>query len=228
MVLIGHSQGTRMLRQLLRERIEPDQAAAARLVSAVLVGGDVVVPRGGDIGGDFRSVPLCRARDQIRCVLAWSTYGQTPPANARYGVTPTTPEAAPVPYGPEYEIACVNPASLARNDELALHTLLRSDVRPGAVGLADLAPALGPTPMAGTPWLRPAQRYRAQCTHIGEAHVLLVRPEPGAPAIGPFPNPDWGLHVAEMALALGDTVDIVGAQIAAYRKREGTPALSDH
>src|SRR5690606_25298602 len=109
-VLIGHSQGTRMLRQLLRERIEPDPVADARLVSAVLVGGNVVVPRGADVGGDFRTVPLCRRTDQTHCVLAWSTFGQTPPADARYGVTPTTAEAEPVPYGPGYETACVNPA----------------------------------------------------------------------------------------------------------------------
>ncbi|WP_280505505.1 DUF3089 domain-containing protein [Nocardia farcinica] len=225
-VLIGHSQGTRMLRQLLRERIEPDRAALSRLISAVLIGGDVVVPRGADVGGDFRSVPLCRERGQTGCALAWSSYGQPPPATARYGVTPATPEAMPVPYGPGYEIACVNPASLARNEEATLHTLLRSDVRPGAVGLGELAPALGPTPTAGTPWLRPAQRYRAKCTHIGPAHVLMVRPEEGAPAPAPFPDPDWGLHTADLALTLGDTVDLVGAQIAAYRTREGALTAS--
>lgn len=217
-VLIGHSQGTRLLRQLLRERIEPEEKADRRIVSAVLVGGNVVVPRGSDVGGDFRGIPLCRKRDQIHCVLAWSAFGRTPPADARYGIVPTTPEAEPAPYGPGYEIACVNPASPDRNAEVALHTLLRSDVRPGAVGLGELTPQLGPPPTAPTPWLRPAQRYRAQCTHTGDAHVLMVRPEPGAPALSPFPNPAWGLHVADMALPLGDIVDMVTVQIAAYQR----------
>jgi len=225
-VLIGHSQGTRMLRQLLRERIEPDEKADKRIVSAVLVGGNVVVPRGGEVGGDFRRMPLCRKRDQIHCVLAWSAFGETPPANARYGIVPTTPAAEPAPYGPDYEIACVNPASPERNTEVALHTLLRSDVRPGAVGLAELAGPLGPPPTAPTPWLRPAQRYRAHCAHTGGGHVLMVRPGPGAPALGPFPDPGWGLHVAEMSLTLGDTVAMVAAQIAAYQRQVDTRAAS--
>jgi len=218
-VLIGHSQGTRMLRQLLRERIEPNPAADARLVSAVLIGGNVVVPRGADVGGDFRSVPLCRRADQTHCVLAWSAFGRTPPPAARYGVTPTTAEADPAPFGPGYEIACVNPASPQHNAEVPLHTLLRSSLFPGVLGLADIVSHRGLPPTADTPWLRPAQRYRARCAHVGNAHVLLVRPEPGTPELGPFPDPGWGLHSADIALALGDIVDMVGSQIAVYQRR---------
>ncbi|WP_067855798.1 DUF3089 domain-containing protein [Nocardia shimofusensis] len=220
-VLIGHSQGTRMLRQLLRERIEPDPAVGARLVSAVLVGGNVVVPRGADIGGDFQTVPLCRRADQTHCVVAWSAFGRTPPPDARYGVTPTTAEADPAPFGPGYEIACVNPASPQHNAEVRLHTLMRSTLFPGVLGLGDIVSHRGLPPTADTPWLRPAQRYRARCTRTGNAHVLLVRPEPGTPELGPFPTPGWGLHSADVTLALGDTVEMVGTQIAAYRQRLG-------
>ncbi|WP_067657717.1 DUF3089 domain-containing protein [Nocardia harenae] len=209
-VLIGHSQGTRMLRQLLRERIEPDPAVNARLVSAVLAGGNVVVPRGADVGGDFRTVPLCRERAQTHCALAWSLFGEAPPADSRYGVTPTTPEAAPQPYGPGYEVACVNPAAPGSTDEVALHTLVRTGTAPQALGTA--------LPVPSTPWLRPTQRYRAQCAHVGGAHVLLARPEPGAPPLGPFPDPGWGLHVADLTLPLGDAVDTVAAQISAYQR----------
>ncbi|MFC8044685.1 DUF3089 domain-containing protein [Nocardia sp. NPDC057353] len=210
-VLIGHSQGTRMLRQLIRERIEPDPAVNARLVSAVLAGGNVVVPRGADVGGDFRTVPLCRERAQTHCVLAWSIFGAEPPADARYGTTPTTPEATPRPYGPGYEVACVNPAAPGSTEQVPLHTLLRTGAAPQALNVVLPTPA--------TPWLRPAQRYRGQCAHIGTAHVLLAEPEPGAPPLPPVPDPGWGLHVVDLTLPLGDAVATVAAQIGAYQRR---------
>lgn len=203
-VLIGHSQGTRMLRQLLRERIEPDAAVNARLVSAVLAGGNVVVPRGADVGGDFRTVPVCRGREQTHCVLAWSAFHEPPPADSRYGRAATTPEATPAPYGDGYEIACVNPADPAGDADVAVRTLVRA----GYAGFV----------VAATPWLQPAERYQARCERTGGAHVLLVRPEPGAPELPAVPDPGWGLHVADLNLVLGDTVDMVGAQIAAYQR----------
>ncbi|HLS75867.1 MAG TPA: DUF3089 domain-containing protein [Nocardia sp.] len=217
-VLIGHSQGTRMLRQLLRERIEPDPAANARLVSAVLVGGNVVVPRGADAGGDFHTVPLCRRTGQTHCVIAWSAFGQAPPPDARYGVTPTTAEADPQPFGPGYEIACVNPAFPQGDAEVPLHTLTRSALFPGIFGLGDAGRG-GLPPAADTPWLRPAERYLGRCARIGDAHVLLVRPEPDAPALSAFPDPGWGLHAADITLPLGDVVAMVGTQIETYRQR---------
>ncbi len=49
-VLIGHSQGTRVLRQLVTEEIDPKPAARRRLVSALLMGGNVLVKKGRDVG----------------------------------------------------------------------------------------------------------------------------------------------------------------------------------
>ena len=79
-VLIGHSQGTRMLRRLIREEIDPSPAARAKLVSAVLLGGNVTVRRGEVIGGDFQNVPGCTAPGQVGCVIAYHTFNQTPAA----------------------------------------------------------------------------------------------------------------------------------------------------
>ena len=49
-VLIGHSQGSAMLEQLIKERIDPQPGAAQTLVSAILLGGNVLVPEGKDRG----------------------------------------------------------------------------------------------------------------------------------------------------------------------------------
>src|SRR5215208_4931808 len=50
-VLIGHSQGSGMLEQLIRQKIDRSKAARGRLVSAILLGGNVTVKQGSNVGG---------------------------------------------------------------------------------------------------------------------------------------------------------------------------------
>ncbi len=50
-VLIGHSQGSFVLRQLVAKEIDPKPAARRKLISAVLLGGDVTLKKGRDAGG---------------------------------------------------------------------------------------------------------------------------------------------------------------------------------
>ena len=83
--LIGHSQGTYHLQRLIRRRIDGNAALRRRLVSAVLLGGNVTVRKGSDRGGVFRHVPTCRRATQLSCVLAFSTFNETPPADAIFG-----------------------------------------------------------------------------------------------------------------------------------------------
>ncbi|MFI2280515.1 DUF3089 domain-containing protein [Nocardia beijingensis] len=216
-VLLGHSQGARMLRQLLRDEIEPQQAVRDRILSAILLGGNVVVPKNGDVGGDFQYLPLCRGEQQTRCVLAWQTFGATPPPDSRFGRNPMTPEPLPRPYGPDYEIACTNPASLRDNDSRIASTVLRIAPIPSPLG-AELALRHGPSAVAApTPWLVPAEKYRLQCVRDGEATALLATPEPGSPELYAVPDATWGLHLTDVEIALGDLVRIVAAQISADR-----------
>lgn len=215
-VLIGHSQGARMLRQLIREEIEPQQAVRDRILSAILLGGNVVVPKDGDVGGDFQYLPLCRSERQTRCVLAWQTFGATPPADSRFGRNPITPEPLPRPYGQDYEIACTNPVSLDRNESRTAATVLRVSPVPSPLGV-ELALRQGPSAVvAPTPWLIPAERYRLQCVRSGDATALMATPEPGSPELYAVPDATWGLHLTDVEIALGDLVRIVTSQISAY------------
>ena len=84
-VLIGHSQGTFHLRDLLRQEIEPHRAQRRRLVSALLLGGNVTVAAGRDTGGDLGSLRACRSASQTRCVIAFSTFEGSVPAGAAFG-----------------------------------------------------------------------------------------------------------------------------------------------
>src|SRR5206468_3175170 len=81
-VVIGHSQGSYILAELIRQEID-GKAIESRLVSAILAGMTLAVPRGKDVGGTFQHVPLCRTASQIGCVITYASYRSTvpPPEN---------------------------------------------------------------------------------------------------------------------------------------------------
>jgi len=101
-VLIGHSQGAFLLRELVAKAIDPHAALRRRLVAAILLGGNVLVRRGSDVGGDFKHIPACLHPGQLGCVIAFSTFDQTPPANSFFGRAPAGKQ-----------VLCTNPAALS-------------------------------------------------------------------------------------------------------------------
>lgn len=205
-VLIGHSQGTGMLRRLIKERIDPDAALRSRMLSALLTGGSVAVPKGKTVGGDFSSTPICTRAGQIHCVISYATFGEKPPASTFFGKTSL---------GPQYEAACTNPASLAKNKRSELTSYVRGTPIPGTLG-AVASMVYGKVPTAKTPWLRPKDRYTAKCVTSGKAHVLRVWPIGKSKQLQPGPSASWGLHLLDINLPLGNLVKIVRAQAKAY------------
>ena len=77
-VLIGHSQGSGVLTQLIRNEID-GKPIQSRIVSALLLGTNVAVPKGKDVGGAFKNLPLCRAADQTGCVITYVSFRSTIP-----------------------------------------------------------------------------------------------------------------------------------------------------
>jgi hypothetical protein len=218
-VLIGHSQGTAMLRQLMRDVIDTRPKVRRRIVSALLLGGNVLVRKGRTRGGDFAHIGLCTRPAQFGCVVAFSTFEDPPPDNTRFGKSPAEDiTGAGLPFGPKYEVACTNPASLDANAATPLTTLLRSEPFPGVLGVVLDMMYGGPPPTADTPWLQPGERYTAKCEHVNDAHVLMVSPIGDARHLNGAPTPDWGLHLADANLPLGDLVKLVGRQSKAYRR----------
>ena len=67
-VFIGHSQGAAMLIDLLRAQVDPSRTLRKRMVSAIILGGNVQVPAGSDVGGSFQHIPTCRSAtaDRVR------------------------------------------------------------------------------------------------------------------------------------------------------------------
>src|SRR5215510_14185636 len=102
-VLVAHSQGSFILDELIRKEID-GKPVQSKMVSAILLGVTLSVPRGKDVGGSFQHVPLCRSTSQTGCVITYSSFRSTvpPPANTRFGKVTT----------PDLIAACTNPARL--------------------------------------------------------------------------------------------------------------------
>jgi hypothetical protein len=200
-VLIGHSQGARTLTALLAKRIEKSEEARSRLVSALLLGGDVTVAKGSDTGGSFAQVPACRVPAQTGCVVAYSAYGATPPPDAVFGRAREAGE----------QVLCTDPSRLA-GDDGSLHPYLPGASLAAAGALASAVPDV-PTGFAAYPG-----QLAGECRVAGPVSYLHVTRAPGARLpVSPQPlGPRWGLHNGDVNLALGDLVEVVRRQVAAY------------
>jgi hypothetical protein len=190
-VLLGHSQGAQDLTRLLAERIEGDPLLRPRLVSALLIGGEVTVPVGEDVGGSFATVPACRAVDQTGCVVAYNSFAATPPDFALFGRG-----------GFGQEVLCVNPAAPS-GGSATLTPYLPTDTRPEF----------------DTPFVTAESAVTGECRTEGNLSWLEVDVDPALglaeAAAGADLGPAWGLHVGDVNLALGDLVTLVRAQIEA-------------
>ena len=203
-VLIGHSQGARMLTELVASEIDPDPELRGHLVSALIVGGNVMVASSRDVGGDFQNVPACRSADQTGCVVAYSAFNQTPPADSRFGKVGAGSRAGE-PTKENMEVLCVNPASLS-----------------GGSGLLKTYFYLEATASAPERWEAFLDLYTGRCESSGGINWLQVDPTNIASdkrvAVSQTLGPTWGLHLYDVNLALGNLVDLVRQQAAVFSR----------
>jgi len=193
-VLIGHSQGSTELTSLIQEEID-GKALRARLVSALLLGGAVTTAPGQDAHGTFATIPACRAADQTGCVVAYNTYPTTPPASALFGRS--TPSRAAL---------CTNPGALGGGPALLTPYFPVDQVN---------APALAPVT---TPFVGLTDAVTAECRSTSTAGWLQATASAPreAPLLRETLGPAWGLHRIDVTVALGDLVELVGRQAAAF------------
>jgi hypothetical protein len=216
-VLIGHSQGSGLLIQLVKREID-GKPVQARLVSVILAGARLQVPVGKDVGGDFKSIPLCHAADQTGCAINFASFraDSPPPANSRFGVSA----------GPGLEAACVNPAALGGGSG-PLFAYLASGADAIVADAAPPKPWTDPPVAITTPFVEAPGLLTAECQNDGTHTYLAIttRADPAGHRVNEITGDvvvmghvlkDWGLHLIDMNLAMGDLVGIVGAQGQAY------------
>ena len=124
--------------------------------------------------------------------------------------------------------ACTNPAALGGGSG-ALHAYLSSEGRT-ITGLSPAPPWVVPARPVATPWISVPGLLTARCTSNEHATFLevTVNGNPSDPRTddisGDLGAPgrvatDWGLHLIDVNLAMGNLVDIVGQQAKAWLAR---------
>ncbi|HXY28321.1 MAG TPA: DUF3089 domain-containing protein [Acidimicrobiales bacterium] len=205
-VFLGHSQGAAMLIRLLASQVDPNPTLRARTVVAILAGGNVTVPVGKTVGATFRHLRLCTAVAQTGCVIAYSSFPSPPPADSDFG---RPGQGVSLQSGQRatngVQVACVNPAALEG----------------GVAGLDPYfltATSAPPPPPVATPWVTYPDLYSASCQQAGGATWLQVNTltVAGRPVVTESLGPDWGYHVDDVNLALGNLVDDVRAEEVAF------------
>ena len=216
-VLIGHSQGTLHLIQLIAREIETNPTVAARMKLAVLAGYNVLVPHGKLVGGDFRKTPLCSAPGQTGCVVAWTSYRErnVPPAGAIFGIADR----------PGMTVACVNPARPGSRNWVELDSYWPANLPYSVPGGRISWSTEGPPP---TPWVRTEGLASGRCVNGGPRGYFSVRTNAdpndkrtdrigGEVGIAGLFIPGWGMHLADISLVQGDLIRLVGEMGAARR-----------
>jgi len=219
-VLIGHSQGALLLKQLIKEQIDPNPALRKQMVSAVLLGGNVLVPKGKTVGGDFQNIPSCQVAWQTHCVVAYSSFLKEPPEGADFGRVSSPLLGATITEEQikDDEVLCVNPTLLVQGNQAGpLFPYESTTPFPGFLGeLKDIR-----APSAPTPWVSTPGQYSAQCEHANGASWLQLTDvgpagdtrEQVAEVLGPL----WGTHLVDVNIALGNLVGLTGLQSATYQ-----------
>ncbi|WP_300376090.1 DUF3089 domain-containing protein [Henriciella sp.] len=212
-VLIGHSQGARMVERLLREDVTGSEAEQL-IVSAMPIGYTMY---GDDDTGAVGPFELCTTKDQTGCLISYVSFRSDfpPPPESRFGVSHTDGRRA----------ICVNPAELSGGDGELDARLSRA----GFFGLENASFVDGSsieTPYAALPGM-----LSAECVE-GKNHTWLsvtVDGDPSDPRADDISGDviaqgntlrDWGLHLIDMNVAMGNLLDIVAAQSETWSARQ--------
>jgi Protein of unknown function (DUF3089) len=215
-VLIGHSQGAGLLTELIRQEIDDEPALRDRLVGAYILGSSVSVPEGELVGGSFQNVPLCEATDQTGCAVTFASFRSTsPPPDGSFFGRPRNGEGV---------AGCVNPAK-PEGGSTMLQPYFSIDQPPDTLlgGTNSAQPFADParTDEVTTPWVMYPEFVEGECvTEGGYTYLkLTVHADPDDPRTDDIPgdlSPEWGMHLVDANVAMGDIVAMVGEQAEAY------------
>ncbi len=209
-VLVGHSQGSLMLQQLIAREIEKNPALAARMKLAIIPGFDVLVPQGKLVGGTFKKTPLCSRPGETGCVMTWTSFREknVPPKGALFGIAEKS----------GMTVGCVNPALPGSRDWVKLDSYwFTRSALPVPGGPINWSSEGSPS----TPYVRTEGLVSARCINDGQRGYLWIRTNhsPGQKwtdriggevgMLGMF-LPGWGMHLIDIPEAEGDLIRQVG------------------
>lgn len=201
-VLTGHSQGAGLLRRLIDDEIDDEPLLRDRLVSAHLLGGSVA-PDG------FDNIGPCKGRSEVGCVVSYATFRDTspPPDGTFFGRTRDGPAMCVNPVDPAGGPAVTQPYFA-----VASAGLLGGGVQP----FDDEAR----TSEIATPFVSYPDMVTVECVDDGRFGYLQMTitstDGPRTDDVGGDLTPEWGMHLIDANVAMGDLVDLVATQSLAF------------
>lgn len=204
-VLIGHSQGSSVLDQLVQLGAI-SKASQPQIVSMMLVGGNIYLDEDTKTYGGF---PVCERIGQTQCVISYSSYpSDAPPvATSYYGVAHEDGRSA----------VCTNPAQLSGDNGYL------SGLVPSQLYVSDQITL----PEGGASQIALPDLMEAKCSN-SDTHSYLqvsIGSTINDPRVAPLnlltdmngiPLADWGMHASEMAVTLQNLISIVDLQSDAW------------
>jgi hypothetical protein len=191
-VLVGHSQGAILLKQLIAEQVD-GKPAQKLLVAAYLAGNPDLNAK------SFHAIKPCAAPNQTGCLVAWSSYADSYAGPRYFGATPAG--VSPL---------CVNPAAVTGGSG----TLEAYLTKPSFAAPED-PPYVLLTSQLSAECVADAQGAVLR-VHVqpgpaaGLLNVLLQRYSP---------SPEWGVHPLDISLVQGNMLDLIGRQSDAWLMR---------
>ncbi|HUO13300.1 MAG TPA: DUF3089 domain-containing protein, partial [Caulobacteraceae bacterium] len=211
-------QGSGILTVLIAKEID-GRPVQKQLISAILMGTSLQVPPGQDVGGSFKHIPLCHSPTQLQCVIAFASFraNTPPPPDSFFGQGRK---------GMGTVAACANPAALGGGSGelkafMPAHGALIVGADAGQFNWTNPPTAID-TPFVALPGL-----LTSEC--VTNAHgtylAVTVHPTPGGQRANDIPGDvvlggkvqaNWGLHLIDANLTIGNLVNIVGEESRAY------------
>jgi hypothetical protein len=204
-VLLGHSQGSLMIQQLIANEIE-GKPEARRMQLAIIPGFNLLVPQGKLVGGTLKQTPVCSKPDQTGCVMSWVSFRENnvPPTGAIFGVADR----------PGMTVACTNPARPGATGWVSLDSYWNTRSSLPVPGGPIQWSSDGPPP---SPFLRTDGLASARCVSDGPRGYLSIRTNAdpndkrtdrigGEVGVMGMFIPGWGMHLADVSAPMGDLV----------------------
>ena len=218
-VLVGHSQGASLLADLIRDEID-GHPIQDRMVSAILMGMSLPVRSGVEPELPFPHIPVCRANADLGCVIAFADFRAEapPPTGSRFVWAPA-----------DMKSVCANPAALGGGAG-ALDAYLATS---GATVFGEAARPVvwsNPPRRIDTPFVKLPGLLTARCAEDAHGAYLAVTLHPGPGEarakdivgdviVAGKAQADWGLHLIDANLTIGNLVAVVGDETRAYLAR---------
>ena len=211
--LIGHSQGSLMLTMLLAREFDGKPAAMKQLISAMPIGTNVDLAAGQRTGA-LKNIPTCASARETGCVVSYVSFRATvpPPPVSRFARA-----------GQGMRVACVNPAAPGGGKTVLdayLPICALVGTAPPVQWSKDSAPVT-------TPFVKLPGMISGECVERDGASYFSITLNadpadsrtddiPGDVMVGNRRLDDWGLHLIDMNLAIGDLVKLAQTQAAAW------------